>query len=116
VFVREIPIELEEAAWIDGATAPQMFVRVILPLVLPGLAAAGILTFIFSWNEFAVALNLSQKATATVPVAIAKYAQEFEIKYTEMAAGALLSAIPAVLLLLLGQRHIVKGLTAGAVK
>jgi len=116
VFVREIPIELEEAAWIDGATAPQLFVRVILPLVMPGLAAAGILTFIFSWNEFAVALNLSQKATATVPVAIAKYAQEYEIKYTEMAAGALLSAIPAVVLLLLGQRHIVKGLTAGAVK
>lgn len=116
VFVREIPIELEEAAWIDGATAPQLFVRIILPLVMPGLAAAGILTFIFSWNEFAVALNLSQKATATVPVAIAKYAQEFEIKYTEMAAGALLSAIPAIILLLLGQRHIVKGLTAGAVK
>jgi multiple sugar transport system permease protein len=116
VFVREVPVELEEAAFIDGATAPQLFMSVVVPLVRPGLAAAGILTFVFSWNEFAVALNLTQKATATVPVAIAKYAQEYEIKYTEMAAGALLSALPAIVILLLGQRHIVRGLTAGAVK
>ena len=60
-----------------------------------------------------MALNLTQKATATVPVAIAKYAQEFEIKYTEMAAGALLSAIPAVILLLIGQRHIVRASRPG---
>ncbi len=116
VFVREIPVELEEAARLDGCSTPSLIWRVVLPLVRPGLTATGILAFIFSWNEFAVALNLTQKATATVPVAIAKYAQEFEIKYTEMAAGAILSAIPAIMLLLLFQRHIVKGLTAGALK
>ena len=116
VFVREIPIEIEEAARIDGCSTPAIIWRIILPLVRPGLTATGILAFIFSWNEFAVALNLTQKATATVPVAIAKYAQDFEIKYTHMAAGAILSAIPAIVLLLLGQRHIVKGLTAGALK
>ena len=116
MFVRDIPVELEEAARLDGCTTPQMLWRIVLPLVKPGLAATGILVFIFSWNEFAVALNLTARQTATVPVAIAKFAQEYEIKHGVMAAGALLSVIPAVLLLLFAQRHIVKGLTAGAAK
>lgn len=116
IFVREVPIELEEAARIDGAGTPEIIGRVILPLIAPGLAATAILVFIFSWNEFAVALNLTLNQTATVPVAIAKYAQDYEIKYTEMAASATLSIIPALLLLLIGQRFIIKGLTAGAVK
>ena len=88
----------------------------MLPIIAPGLAATGILTFVFSWNEFAVALNLTMKQTATVPVAIAKFAQEFEIQYTQMAAAAALSILPALVLLLIGQRYIVKGLTQGAVK
>jgi multiple sugar transport system permease protein len=116
VFVRDIPLELEEAARVDGCTTPQMLWRIVFPLVLPGLAAMSILVFVFSWNEFAVALNLTAKQTATVPVAIAKFAQEYEIKHGVMAAGAVLSAIPAIVVLLLAQRHIVKGLTAGAVK
>lgn len=116
VFVREVPGELLEAARIDGASTPQVLGRVLVPLIAPGLAATGILVFVFSWNEFPVALSLSMKQTATVPVAIAKYAQEYEIKYTEMAASAALSIIPALALLLFGQRYIVKGLTAGAVK
>ncbi|MBI3514197.1 MAG: carbohydrate ABC transporter permease [Proteobacteria bacterium] len=116
IFVREVPRELEEAAFIDGASTPVVIWRVVVPLIRPGLAAAGILVFIFSWNEFAVALNLTAKQTATVPVAIAKYAQEFEIRYTEMAASAVLSIIPAFILLLVGQRAIVRGLTAGALK
>jgi len=116
VFVREVPRELEEAAWIDGASTPMLLARVVLPLVTPGLAATAVLCFIFSWNEFAVALTLSMKQTATVPVAIAKFAQDYEIQYTQMAASATLSLIPALILLLLGQRYIVKGLTMGAVK
>lgn len=116
VFVRDIPVELEEAARVDGCTTPQMLVRIVFPLVLPGLAATSILVFVFSWNEFAVALTLTAKQTATVPVAIAKFAQEYEIKHGVMAAGAVLSAVPAIIVLLLAQRHIVKGLTAGAVK
>ena len=116
VFVRDIPLELEEAARVDGCTTPQMLWRIVFPLVLPGLAAMSILVFVFSWNEFAVALNLTARQTATVPVAIAKFAQEYEIKHGVMAAGAVLSAIPAIVVLLLAQRHIVKGLTAGAVK
>jgi multiple sugar transport system permease protein len=115
-FIREVPVELEEAARIDGCSTPRLLWKVIVPLVAPGLAATGILVFVFSWNEFAVALNLTERRTATVPVAIARYAQEFDILYTQMAAGALLSTIPALLLLLFGQRYIVKGLTAGSLK
>jgi len=116
VFIRDVPLDLLEAARIDGCTTPQILLRIVVPLVRPGLAAAGILVFIFSWNEFAVALNLTGRHTATVPVAVAKFAQEYEIKNGAMAAAAILSTLPAVLLLLLAQRHIVKGLTAGSVK
>jgi multiple sugar transport system permease protein len=113
VFVRDIPLELEQAARLDGCTTPQMLWRIVVPLVRPGLAATAILVFVFSWNEFPVALTLSGSRTATVPVAIAKFAQEYEIKNGVMAAGVVLSVIPAVLLLLFAHRHIVKGLTAG---
>jgi len=116
VFVRDVPIELEEAAWIDGASTPMLLWRVVVPIITPGLAATGILTFVFSWNEFAVALTLTMKQTATVPVAIAKFAQEYEILYTQMAAAAALSILPALVLLIIGQRYIVAGLTQGAVK
>lgn len=116
VFVRDVPQELVEAARIDGASTPVLLRSVVLPIIAPGLAATGVLTFIFSWNEFAVALNLTKKQTATVPVAIAKFAQDFEIQYTQMAATAALSILPALVLLLIGQRYIVKGLTQGALK
>jgi multiple sugar transport system permease protein len=116
VFVREVPSELEEAARLDGASTPVLLWRIVLPLVAPGLAAAAVLCFVFSWNEFAVALNLTTKATATVPVAIAKFAQEYEIRYTQMAASAALSILPALVLLLIAQRYIVRGLTQGAIK
>jgi multiple sugar transport system permease protein len=116
IFVQDVPHELEEAARIDGASTPVLLWRVIVPLVSPGLAATAVLCFVFSWNEFPVALTLSSKVTATVPVAIAKFAQDFEIQYTQMAASAALSIIPAVILLLICQRYIVKGLTMGALK
>ncbi len=115
-FVRDVPIELEEAARIDGCSTPFLIWRIVVPLVAPGLAATAILMFIFSWNEFAVALNLTAKQTATVPVAIAKFAQGYEIKYGEMAATAAMALVPALAFLLFGQRYIVKGLTTGAVK
>ncbi len=115
-FLREVPVEIEEAARLDGCSTPRLLWTIITPLVAPGLAATGILVFVFSWNEFAVALNLTDRQTATVPVAIAKYAQDFQILYTQMAAAALVSALPALLLLLFGQRYIVKGLTTGSVK
>ena len=115
-FIREVPRELEEAARIDGCGTLQLIARVVVPVVMPGIAATAILVFIHSWNEFVVALNLTARETATVPVAIAKYAQENETKYGAMAAGAVLSTLPALALLFLAQRAIVRGLTAGAVK
>lgn len=116
VFVRDVPEELIEAARIDGAQTPAILRHVVVPIVRPGLAAAGILTFIFSWNEFPVALTLSQRQTATVPVGIGRYAQENTIAFTEMAAASLLSMAPAVILLLVAQSFIVRGVTSGAVK
>jgi multiple sugar transport system permease protein len=116
VFVQDVPKELEEAAIVDGATTPELLRYVVFPLIKPGLAATSVLCFVFSWNEFAVALNLTQSQTATVPVAIAKFAQDFEIQYTQMAAAASLSILPALLLLIFAQRFIEKGLTQGAVK
>jgi multiple sugar transport system permease protein len=116
VFVREVPRELVEAAQIEGAGVGRIILSVVVPLVRPGLAAAGILCFIFSWNEFPVALVLSQSETATVPLGIGKYAQENTIAFTEMAAASTLSILPAFALLLVAQRFIVSGLTRGALK
>ncbi|MDW4497202.1 carbohydrate ABC transporter permease [Sulfitobacter sp. D35] len=116
VFIRDVPKELVEAAVIDGAKAPAVLRFVVIPIVRPGLAATGILCFIFSWNEFPVALTLSQRDTATVPLGIGKYAQENTIAFTEMAAASTLSIVPAFILLIVAQRFIVRGLTSGAVK
>lgn len=115
-FFREIPPEILEAAHVDGCGPFDAFRRIVLPLALPGLIAAGILSFIFSWNEFPIALSLTSRETATVPVAIARFAQQYEVQYAQMAAASVLSTIPAVILMFLGQRFIVSGLTLGAVK
>jgi multiple sugar transport system permease protein len=115
-FMQDVPRELEDAAWIDGCHRIGAFVRVVLPLVVPGLIAAGILSFIFSWDEFSVALNLTASQTATVPVGIAKFSQQYQVLYGEMSAGTVLATIPAIILMFFGQRFIVKGLTLGALK
>ena len=115
-FFRDIPPEILEAAQVDGCGAFDAFWRLMLPLALPGLIAAGILAFIFSWNEFPIALTLTSRENATVPVAIARFAQQYEIQHAQMAAASVISTIPAVLLMLLGQRFIISGLTLGAVK
>ena len=115
-FFREIPPEIVEAAQVDGCGPFDAFRHVVLPLAVPGLIAAGVLAFVFSWNEFPVALSLTSRATATVPVAIARFAQQYETQHAQMAAASVLSTIPAVLLMLLGQRFVVSGLTLGAVK
>jgi multiple sugar transport system permease protein len=115
-YLQDVPKELEEAAWIDGCGRIASFFRVVLPLVVPGLMATGILSFIFSWNEFSVALNLTTSSSATIPVGIAKFAQQYEVRHGEMAAAAVVATIPAIALMFFGQRYIVKGLTLGALK
>lgn len=116
-FFAEVPKELEEAAAIDGCTRAQAFLRVALPMVRPGLFATGILTFIFSWKDFLFALVLTSTPNGnTIPVGIASFVQEYDLKYGEMSAAAILATIPGVILLLFAQRHIIKGMTMGALK
>lgn len=115
-YFSDIPKDLEEAAMVDGCRRIDAFWKISLPLATPGLIAAGVLAFVFSWNEFSVALNLTGRATATVPVAIARFAEEYEIQYGQMAAASVLSTIPALILMFFGQRFVVQGLTMGAVK
>lgn len=115
-FVGALPRELIQAARMDGCSYGQVFWRIAFPLVRGGMIAATALTFIFSWSDFAISLTLTSRDTMTVPVAIATFAQEYDIRYGEMAAGTLLSIVPALLLILLGQNFVVRGLLAGAVK
>lgn len=111
-----VPRDLEQAAMMDGCRRTTAFRLILLPLVVPGLIAAGLLAFIFSWSEFGIALNLTARETMTIPVAIASYAGQYETLHGEMAAASVLSSIPAILLMFIGQKFIVRGLTAGAVK
>ena len=115
-FLQDVPKELEEAAWIDGCRRVQAFIKITLPLAIPGLIAAGILAFVFSWNEFSVALNLTATQTATVPVGIARFAQQYEVRHGEMAAAAVLSTIPAIVMMFFGQRFIMSGANHGGFK
>ena len=116
-FFREIPGELYKAAQIDGCTPLQALRRVLFPLAAPGLAAAAILVFIFSWNEFLFALTFTTtEASRTIPVGIALFPGLHEVPFGEMAAASLIVTVPIILLALFFQRRIVEGLTAGAVK
>ncbi len=118
-FFREIPKDLEEAALVDGATNFQAFYKVVVPLAAPGLATAGILTFIAAWNEFLLAITLTSSTSArTVPAAIAFFtgSTQFEQPLGTISAASVVISIPLILMVLLFQKRIVAGLTAGAVK
>ena len=117
-FFREMPWELEEAARIDGCTAGQAFRKVIMPLAAPAVFTTAILAFIAAWNEYLIASILSNDATQTVTVAIASFAgsQPHQEPYTAVMAAGTVVTIPLVVLVLIFQRKIVAGLTAGAVK
>lgn len=117
-FFREMPWELEESARIDGCTKAQAFRKIIMPLAAPGIFTTAILAFISSWNEFLIASQLSNDSTQTVTVAIASFAgsQPHQEPYTAVMAAATIVTIPLVVMVLVFQRQIVAGLTAGAVK
>ena len=116
-FFAEIPVELEEAAAIDGCTRIGTFWRIVLPIARPGIVATGILAFIFSWKDFLFALVLtSTPAGNTIPVGIASFVQEFNLKFGEMSAATLLATVPGVILIIFAQRHIIQGMTMGALK
>jgi multiple sugar transport system permease protein len=118
-FYREIPWELEEAAQIDGATPMQAFTKVILPRAAPGTVTAAILVFIFAWNDFLFANTLTSTNNArTVPAALAFFTggSQFEQPIGNIAAAAVIVTIPIIIIVMIFQRRIVAGLTAGAVK
>jgi multiple sugar transport system permease protein len=118
-FFREIPKDLEEAALVDGATRFQAFRKVVVPLAAPGLATAAILTFIMAWNEFLLAVTLTATTAArTVPAEISFFtgATEHQVPYGSISAASVVITVPLIVLVLLFQKRIVAGLTAGAVK
>ncbi len=118
-FMRDLPIEIEEAAIVDGATPWVIITRVFLPLMWPALVTTGLLAFISAWNEFLFALTFtSNNATRTVPVAIGLLSggSRFEIPWGLIMAASVIVTVPLVVLVLIFQRKIVSGLTAGGVK
>ncbi|MEZ5903655.1 MAG: carbohydrate ABC transporter permease [Geminicoccaceae bacterium] len=118
-FMRDLPVELEEAAIVDGAKPHQIIFKVFMPLMWPALVTTGLLAFISAWNEFLFALTfVSNNEQRTVPVAIALLsgATEQEIPWGPIMAASVIVTVPLVILVLVFQRRIVAGLTAGAVK
>jgi multiple sugar transport system permease protein len=116
-FFRELPRDLEDAAKVDGATTMQAFRKVIVPLAAPGVFTTAILTFIYAWNEFLFANTfLFDQSTQPVTVVIPNFATIYTIDYGAQAAAAVVVTVPLVIMVLIFQRRIVSGLTAGAVK
>jgi multiple sugar transport system permease protein len=118
-FFRQIPWEMEQAAQVDGATAWQAFVKVIVPLAAPGVATATILVFFFAWNDFVFGISLTATDQARpVPAALAFFTGEtfFEQPTAAISAASVIVTIPVMILVLVFQRQIVSGLTSGAVK
>ena len=116
-FFRQVPKDLAEAAQIDGCTRWQAFWQVEFPLAGPGIASAGIFAFLTSWNEFALASQLTRSVNSkTLPVGLLDYTAEFTIDWRGMCALAVVMIIPALLLTFIVQKHLVGGLTSGAVK
>jgi trehalose/maltose transport system permease protein len=118
-FMRALPRDLEEAAYVDGASPLQTFYYVMLPLVAPGLVTAGLLAFIAAWNEYLFALSFTQTPERyTVPVAITSFTEEsaFDQPWGQIMAATVIVTVPLIVLTLVLQRRILAGLTAGAVK
>ena len=115
-YLADIPIELEDAALVDGATRLQAFLRVVLPLARPGIATCLILVFVFCWNEFLFANILVSGEHRTVPTVVASAIKQRAVLWGPASAAALLAIVPIVILALLVRRHIVRGLTLGALK
>lgn len=116
-FLKELPIELEDAARVDGCGHFQTLYKIILPLAAPGVFTASILVFIYAWNEFFFALLImTQQKFQTLPVGIALFQGQYTMPWGEIAAASTVATVPLVLMVFLFQKRIVKGLSAGAIK
>jgi len=115
-FLADVPIELEEAALLDGLSRLQILRRVVLPVILPGLASTAIFIFVFTWNEYLMALMLTSVTSVTVPVQISKFIMPYTILWGDLSAAVVIRLVPMLAVVFLLQRHIVRGMTLGAVK
>lgn len=115
-FIEQVPIELEEAATVDGCGPFRLFFMLILPLVKPGLAAAGIFTFRIAWNELVLASVLTNRSTRTLPYAIYLFITDTGVEWGKLMAAGVLIAVPPLVFTFMAARQLIAGLTAGAVK
>ncbi|MGL4986866.1 MAG: carbohydrate ABC transporter permease [Treponemataceae bacterium] len=115
-FIEDIPIDLEEAAFLDGCTRFQTMMRIILPLILPGLMATAIFCIINSWNEFVFANFLTTILGKTIPTSIMMYLSVSGVKWGEMAATGIVSVLPVLIFAISVQKYMIRGLTFGSVK
>jgi len=116
-YLEMIPKELDEAAWVDGCTKFQALFKIILPIMAPGLAATIVYIFIQSWNDYLYAVMFTSDLTVrTLPVGLKMFVGKFEVNWGWLTAGGVVTSIPIVLFFFFVQRHLIKGLTAGAVK
>lgn len=115
-FIEDLPVELEEAAFVDGCTRLQTLRRIVLPLVLPGMAATAIFCVINSWNEFVFANFLTSIHAKTVPTSVMMYLSVSGVKWGEMAATGVLAVLPVLIFAVAVQKYMIRGLTFGAVK
>ena len=116
-YFRQLPADLEEAAALDGASRWRILTEIVAPVAWPGIATTAILTFVYCWNEFLFALSFTLGPERhTVPVAIALFRGQYQVPWGQVLAAAVIATCPVVLLVLIFQRRIVQGLTAGAVK
>ena len=116
-FIRNIPVELEEASWVDGCSRLRGFFAVVLPMLRPALVAVGAFAFIGSWNNFLFALMfINDQSKFTIPVGLSYTLGEYNVDFGALAAGGVVAAVPVVIVFGIIQRYLVKGLSAGAVK
>jgi multiple sugar transport system permease protein len=115
-FIEDLPIELEEAAFVDGCNRIQVLARIVLPLVLPGMTATAIFCVINSWNEFVFANFLTSIHSKTVPTSVMMYLSVSGVKWGEMAATGVLAVLPVLIFAICVQKYMIRGLTFGAVK
>ena len=115
-FLVEVPRDLDEAATLDGLGHLSILRRIILPVIAPGVAVTAIFTFMFSWNEYLMALVLTSRNATTVPVTVSKFIQAYSILWGDVGAAATIELLPVLVVVFLLQRHIMRGITLGAVK
>lgn len=115
-FIEDMPVELEEAAWVDGCSRFQGMIKILLPLITPGLVATAIFCVINSWNEFVFANFLTSIRAKTIPTSVMMYLSVSGVKWGEMAATGTLAVLPVLIFAVIVQKHMIRGLTFGSVK